>query len=168
MDLDKHVVRVCRSAIGVDGQVLFKETKTGLGRTIPLPEFAVSELRAHKKQQVEQRLLMGNRWQEHGLVCAAEDSSPMKPQWLSSDFRYFAKSRGYKINFHGLRRTHAIILLQQGINPKIVQKRLGHTDIGVALNTHSRLIGDVQETAAQALDLALGEASVARKSLGGG
>lgn len=150
VDLDTGIIRVCRAAVQVKGKVIFKETKTGRSRVVPLPPFAVRELKAHKKRQNEQRLLMGNRWQESGLVCTNEDGTPMKPEWLSSDFWYFAHKR-YGVSFHDLRHTHASILLQQGVHAKVVQERLGHTDIGMTLNTYSHLIGGMQETAVEAL-----------------
>ena len=39
--------------------MIFKEPKTGRGRVIALPPFAVKELQSHKARQAEQRLLMG-------------------------------------------------------------------------------------------------------------
>ncbi|WP_417896930.1 tyrosine-type recombinase/integrase, partial [Bacillus thuringiensis] len=32
-----------------------------------------------------------------------------------------------KIKTHNLRHTHATILLKQGVNPKTISERLGHT-----------------------------------------
>ena len=43
------------------------------------------------------------------------------------------------IRFHDLRHTHATLLLLAGINPKIVQERLGHASIDMTLDTYSHL-----------------------------
>ncbi len=40
------------------------------------------------------------------------------------------------IGFHGLRHTHATIMLNAGIQPKDLQYRLGHSDISMTLNTY--------------------------------
>ena len=43
-------------------------------------------------------------------------------------------------------------MLQQGINPKIVQERLGHSDISLTLNTYSHVLPHMQEEAAEKMD----------------
>lgn len=40
-----------------------------------------------------------------------------------------------KIRFHDLRHTHATLLLKAGIQPTIVQERLGHSSINITLDT---------------------------------
>jgi integrase len=41
-----------------------------------------------------------------------------------------------KISFHGLRHTHATMLLSIGENAKAVSEKLGHANIGITLNTY--------------------------------
>jgi hypothetical protein len=43
-------------------------------------------------------------------------------------------------------------MLQQGVHPKVVQERLGHSDISLTLNTYSHVLPSVQEEAADKLD----------------
>ena len=43
-------------------------------------------------------------------------------------------------------------MLQQGTHPKIVQERLGHSDISLTLNTYSHVLPSMQEEAAEKLD----------------
>ena len=50
------------------------------------------------------------------------------------------------------RHTHASILLKQGVHPKIVQERLGHSDIQTTLNTYSHILPGLQEAAAKQFD----------------
>ena len=57
-----------------------------------------------------------------------------------------------KFSFHSFRHTHASLLLRQGIHPKVVQERLGHSTIAMTMNTYSHLLPDMQETATQALE----------------
>jgi integrase len=51
------------------------------------------------------------------------------------------------VTLKGLRHTHASLLLQAGVNPKIVQERLGHTSIQTTLNIYSHVTPTVQENA---------------------
>ena len=57
-----------------------------------------------------------------------------------------------KFTFHGLRHTHATLLLQQEANPKIVQERLGHSSIKVTMDTYSHVLPDTQRQAVDAME----------------
>ena len=52
-----------------------------------------------------------------------------------------------EIKFHDLRHTHATLLLKQGVNPKIISERLGHTDISMTLSVYSHVLPNMQEEA---------------------
>jgi integrase len=43
-------------------------------------------------------------------------------------------------------------MLKQGVHPKIVQERLGHSSIQVTLDTYSHVTPGLQESAAKAFD----------------
>lgn len=50
------------------------------------------------------------------------------------------KSAGVpNIGFHGFRHTHASLLMNNDVNPKEIQHRLGHADYGITMNTYSHL-----------------------------
>lgn len=57
--------------------------------------------------------------------------------------------------FHALRHTAATLLLLQGIHPKVVQERLGHSTIAMTLDTYSHLIPTMGRDAADKLDALL-------------
>ncbi|PDY02378.1 integrase [Bacillus pseudomycoides] len=48
------------------------------------------------------------------------------------------------MKFHDLRHTHATLLLKQGVNPKIISERLGHTDISMTLRVYSHVLSNMQ------------------------
>lgn len=54
-----------------------------------------------------------------------------------------------RIRFHDLRHTHATLALQAGVHPKVVQERLGHSDISITLQTYSHVLPGMQEEAAE-------------------
>ena len=56
------------------------------------------------------------------------------------------------MRFHDLRHTAATLMLQENIHPKVVQERLGHSDISLTLNTYSHVLPGMQEEAATKLD----------------
>ena len=56
-----------------------------------------------------------------------------------------------RIRFHDLRDTAATLSLSQGVHPKIVQERLGHSQISLTLDTYSHVLPSMQKEAAQKL-----------------
>lgn len=57
-----------------------------------------------------------------------------------------------QISFHGLRHTHATILIANGENIKVVSERLGHTDIRMTLNTYTHVLKSMKNKTANLLD----------------
>ena len=57
-----------------------------------------------------------------------------------------------QISFHGLRHTHATILISSGENIKVVSERLGHTDIRMTLNTYTHVLESMKTNTANLLD----------------
>ena len=60
-----------------------------------------------------------------------------------------------KLTLHGLWHTHATILLEQDVNPKVVSERLGHDSVATTMDIYSHVLPDMQEKAALAIDAAL-------------
>jgi integrase len=55
------------------------------------------------------------------------------------------------IRLHDLRHTHATLLLQAGVHPKIVSERLGHAKISITLDVYSHAMPTMQREAATKL-----------------
>jgi integrase len=88
-----------------------------------------------------------------------------KPMWrqnlLRRSFRPLLKRAGLVdeagdplLTFHDLRHVHATELFRQGVHPKVVQERLGHSRISITLDLYSSSIPSLQQTAVDALALA--------------
>ena len=60
-----------------------------------------------------------------------------------------------QIRFHDLRHSHATHMLASNIHPKVVQERLGHSSIGITLDTYSHVLPGMQEDAAAKVDAVL-------------
>ena len=63
-----------------------------------------------------------------------------------ASYRHFLKRNGFDsegLNLHRFRHTYASMLLEQEINPKIVQKLLGHRDVSTTLGVYSHVVPEV-------------------------
>jgi integrase len=63
---------------------------------------------------------------------------------------------GWKpFRFHDLRHSHATHLLRAGVHPKVVSERLGHSSVGITLDTYSHVLPGMQQDAVRVVDDAL-------------
>jgi integrase len=60
-----------------------------------------------------------------------------------------------RIRFHDMRHTHATHLLASGVHPKVASERLGHSKVGLTLDTYSHVLPNMQADAAALVDDAL-------------
>ncbi|MEW6227917.1 MAG: tyrosine-type recombinase/integrase [Bacillota bacterium] len=56
------------------------------------------------------------------------------------------------MRFHDLRHTNATLVLEAGVPAKVVSERLGHSGIGITLDTYSYVLLTMQEQAASKLE----------------
>ena len=136
----------------LDGRMVFQEPKTARSRRlIALSPAAVLALKSHREKQEADRDLMGRELTAGDLVFAHSDGSPYLPDTVSHAFKKIAGWAGLpRIRLHDLRHAHASLMLRQGVHPKIVQERLGHSTISVTLDTYSHVLPGLQEAAAAA------------------
>ncbi len=132
----------------------FTEPKTAKGRRkIDLPASAVRSLREHDRMQREERVLLGPEYEDNDLVFSTYQGKPIPVQTLTDNLKRLLRKAGCpEIRFHDLRHTAATLLLLQGIHPKVVQERLGHSTIGMTLDTYSHVLPGMGREAADRLD----------------
>lgn len=141
VDLRNRTLQVNHAVQYIVGKgLIIKEPKSDSGkRAVVMPSFAFSVLMDY--------LLLQKR--ESGLVFVTGNGTPISPRNLIRHFKSVIEEQKLPdIRFHDLRHTHASLLLQAGVNPKIVQERLGHSQISLTLDTYSHLIPGMQHDAA--------------------
>lgn len=129
-------------------------TKTSSSnRDLLMPDKLVSLLREHKNQQLANKELYQNTYYtEHDFVCCNEDGSPFPPESLTSKVSRMSKRLGVNLKFHSLRHTHATMLLDAGVNIKVIQERLGHSSITTTLGVYSHVTKEGEYAAIKAFE----------------
>jgi len=151
VDLEGRVLSVSQTVIAVEHELAIGTPKTAAGaRSVDLDRITVAALREHRLAQLAERLLMGAGFTDGGFVFCLPDGRPYHPERVSTEFdRRVAKWGLPRITLHGLRHTWATLALRGGVHPKVVQERLGHSTIGVTLNTYSHVSAGMQSEAAE-------------------
>jgi len=152
LDLTLGMASVRQTFIRLGKRQIFREPKSATSRrTVALPEVLVGELRQLRNRQIERRTLLGTEYEDHDLVFCQPNGKPLHAHNLvRRDFRGIIKRVGLpRIRFHDLRHSHATHMLRQGVNPKVVQERLGHSSPAFTLSIYSHVLPGMQEEAAR-------------------
>jgi len=158
VDLDHATVRVDRSLEETASGLQFKPPKTQWGRRIvSIPASVAAILRTHRRQQNEQRLLLGLGGSTGAdLVFPLVDGSPYPPDKLSRDWLRITTSRKLpRVMFHALRHSHVSALIAAGQDVLTVSRRIGHASPAVTLAVYAHQFGDHDRDAAAAIEAAL-------------
>lgn len=151
VDLKRGQLAVVATAVLVrDGEAIdgARQKSTRSRRTIALGPGTVAALEEHATVQRQRRQAAGSAWQEAGLVFTNPIGGYLHPNGVRRDFLEAAERAGVpRIRFHDLRHTHASLMLQAGVNPKVVAERLGHTSVSFTLDTYAHVIPSMQRDA---------------------
>jgi integrase len=155
LDLEGGVLSVGQTLTTVRSHLVFQDSaKTdGSTRRMRLSPVALAALRTHRARQLEERLAFGPAYQDHGLVFAKEDGSPLHPEVFLRLFQRRAKAAGLPvIRLHDVRHSWATHALQAGIAPKVVSSRLGHANIRVTLDIYTHVMPALDQEAADKVE----------------
>jgi integrase len=127
----------------------FKEPKSGKSRSITITSNISNKLKKVYKQQLENKLFFGSHYNDYDLVFAQKNGKPIQPTEMARNYRNVVDKSGLPyIRFHDLRHTHATLMLKQGVHPKVVSERLGHSTIGITMDTYTHVLPNMQKEAA--------------------
>ena len=131
------------------GKYIVKEPKNAKSRrSVALPPSLAIVLRNHREDQVAQKGALDIPTSDTDLVFAHADGAPLDPSTVSHTFLKAVKKAGLSgFHLHSSRHTHATLMLKQGIHPKIVQERLGHSTVATTLDLYSHVAPNLQEQA---------------------
>lgn len=131
-----------RRQLARTGEMYAAQKTKAAKRTITLGKGTIEVLRAHQKQQAQERILSGEDWQEHDLIFTSTTGTPMYPKNLVD--RYFKplvhRAGVPKIRFHDLRHTAVSIMLSSGVSIFAVSKIIGHARPSITSDIYGHLV----------------------------
>ncbi|MCA9108856.1 MAG: site-specific integrase [Planctomycetaceae bacterium] len=150
LDLDKGTLRVQRTLIELTAGHEFGPPKSSKGRrSISLPMMAVEALAEHRMQMFAK----GCAAADHLVFCDRNGGPLRKSNFARRYYKPLLKAAEVpEVRFHDLRHTSATLMLADGVHPKIVQERLGHSQISLTLDTYSHVLPEMDREAAGTFD----------------
>lgn len=121
-----------RSDLGV------KKPKTPSSkRIISIDNTLIEELKKYRLWQKKNKIKYGERYKNSSFLILKQDGEEMGEYGVNKVIdAIIAKTNLHHLTPHGLRHTHAIMLLESGANLKFVSTRLGHATINMTANVY--------------------------------
>ena len=120
-------------------------------RTIDVEEETIALLREQQERQRFDRRAWGPAYRaDLDLVFCRPGGSPHDPNVIGRRFerRVRALATLPAIGLHGLRHTHATLLLEAGVDVKTVSERLGHDNVQTTLELYGHVTPRMRSNAA--------------------
>lgn len=114
-------------------------------RVVSLDAGTVAALHEHRRRQIEERVATFGAYDDHDLVFAREDGTPIPAHRVTFGFQRLARQHG----FHDTRHTAASIALESGIDIKVVSDQLGHSTTRIALDLYQHVVRRLHDEAAE-------------------
>ncbi len=158
VDLARGEIKIKGSLVRDDGRLSVVAPKSARSRrVISLSPAVVDLLRAQRARQAQERLVVGDLWEETGFVFTTEFGQPVDPRNMLRTVRLAAaKADLPEIGVHTLRHTYATIALLNGVPVHVVSRNLGHSSIVITVDTYGHLTDEAARAAAVAVSDALG------------
>ena len=153
IDFKTNTIKVRSNMVNGENGCIIKAPKSEAGiRDIKVGDEVMAELRKARLQHMEDALTSPH-FQNLNFVIRQEDGSPMLPDSMTRKWSRFLKDNDLPhIRLHDLRHSNATALIQAGVNPRVVQQRLGHSDVNITLNTYTHVLPEMDIDAAAKLD----------------
>lgn len=154
IDFKTKTLSVRNNMVRGENGFIIKAPKSESGiRDIRFGEDTLAVLGAARKQYFSDMCSYGSGFQNLNFVIRQEDGSPLKPDSMTQKWERFIEHHNLpKIRLHDLRHSNATALIMAGVNPKVVQQRLGHSDVNITLNTYTHVLPEMDIEAAEKLD----------------
>lgn len=122
-------------------------------RSIYISDSLVDSLKAHYQLTEKEKSIQKQAYCDHDLVVCTKNGNWVHPNNFRRAFKVTVDQLDIpKIRLHDLRHTHATFLLENKVNPKIIQERLGHKNVNITLNTYIHALPSMQLEAAGKFD----------------
>lgn len=157
LNLAKGELVVRNTLARIGGELVLTAPKTARSRRrVPQHAGVVAQLRAHRKQQLQERLHAGDQWTDTGAVFATEFGTMVDPRNLLRTVEIAAaKANIAGVGAHSLRHSAAVAWLESGVHIKAAADLLGHSSIAITGDLYGHTSDNTARAAVDGLGTAL-------------
>jgi integrase len=150
---DRHLV-VVQQLTAERGRPTIKQLKTESSeRVVTFGPATAKALEEHQARQAGERAVAGDMWQDSGLVFTTSLGGWIDPNNFRRTMETLVDEVGVaRITPKGLRHTAQSVGRVVVGDDKVMQERLGHSDIGITLGSYTHVVTEQHRAAGQLLD----------------
>ncbi len=157
IDFDNMTISIEHNLADVGGKHWLTTPKTESSiRTIGMSETLAQIFREQKLYQDQLITALGKTFAHPEMVFTSSRGNYRDRSCLSTSFKRFLRGTEFEfLTLHSLRHCNATLLLNSGVDLKIVSDHLGHCDIGVTANIYADVLKSSKEKVANLVALKL-------------
>ncbi|MGI8656895.1 MAG: tyrosine-type recombinase/integrase [Pyrinomonadaceae bacterium] len=161
LDLDnakRGVARVRRAMIWIldgGGWEFGKLKSKASERDVYFPLQIARELQEHKRKQLEERLKLGQHYQNNDLVFPTKIGTPLHRKHVTTYWFKPTLKRAElpeTIRLYDLRHSYVTLSLLSGVKPKTVSEQAGHSSVEFTLDHYAHVLKEEREGASDQLE----------------
>lgn len=159
IDFDNMTVHIQHNLADVGGRHWLDSPKTANSvRFIGMSELLKNILLEHKSEQEKKKQRVGRRYKYPDMIFTSELGNYVDRSSLNTQFKKFIANTDFSnISLHSLRHCNATLLINSGIDLKIVLELLGHSDVGTTANIYADVLASSKARVAELVSLKLKE-----------
>lgn len=162
IDLDSKTIKIEQALTYTTNQGYqvhpIKKAGKVISRIVSLSSNLVNPIKKLKLIRKKERLASHKLWKDgkYNFLLADQNGKPYNPWSMQNWWRRFIKRHGLRyVNIHALRHTSATLLINEGVHPKIISERLGHSNIDTTMDIYGHALREADEMSTKLLDEAL-------------
>lgn len=155
IDFEKRLITVNHTLSDVGGTHFLTTPKTKTSkRKIYMSEDLVDLLVEHRKEQHKLIFALGRKFTHPEMVFTSELGNYKDRSCLNTSFRRFLKGTNFEfMTLHCLRHSNATLLLNSGVDLKVVSEHLGHSEVGTTANIYTDVLDSTRRKTAEVIQL---------------
>ena len=142
LDFDNGLIHIRHNLADVGGKHWLDTPKTKNSiRTIGMSDTLKAILQNHREEQKEKIKNVGKTYKYPNMVFTSTTGDYKDRSRLNLQFKIFIKDTDFcNISLHKLRHANATLLINAGVDIKLVSENLGHSDVSVTANIYSEVL----------------------------
>lgn len=157
IDFENRTIHIENTLTDVGGKHWLQPPKTKTSnRYIALSDVLADIFKEQKKHNEEKISNLGKDYSYPEMVFTTDKGNYVDRSGLNTQFRRFVKGTDFDfITLHSLRHCNATLLINSGIDLKIVSELLGHSDVSTTANVYADVLESAKARVADLISLKL-------------
>lgn len=150
-------IRHTLNVIGGKHELTPPKTKKSI-RTIGISETVASVFKAQKKYTDELKMALGENYAHPEMAFPSANGNYRDRSSVLTSLKRFTKGTEFEdLTLHKLRHCNATMLLNMGVDLKIISDHLGHCDINVTADIYANVLNSTRKVLADSIEKKLTE-----------